>query len=413
MESAFWMYVGANGTINGITFTNCSATYSQTYGFLLFGDDNSYSGNSLIENVTFTDCNASHNGNDTIGWVNAWIVGYDLDECTTVQNVHLTRCVADYNWCSGFHVEYGSTPKNFVLKDCVASYNGQKPNCEEYYGYGFKFQNFQVPGIICINLTGTGNYEGFCPIAMTASSLNMKVWMNSVAGKASTGVWYPAGVPGADSDLIFTKLASNANCVVDVNCKSVMNVYNYAGSITYATPAQGTAPSAPTSLIATQASGKISLSWTAPTSNGGSSITSYYIYRGTAAGSESATAIGTSTALTYADQNVVAGTKYYYVVKAVNVVGLSTPSNEASFTIPVTAPSAPVNMIAGPAAGSIALTWSAPASNGGSSVTSYSVYRGTVPGSESTTAIGTSSGLAYTDQSPSCREPSTITWSRR
>ena len=35
MESAFWMYVGANGTINGITFTNCSATYSQTYGFLL------------------------------------------------------------------------------------------------------------------------------------------------------------------------------------------------------------------------------------------------------------------------------------------------------------------------------------------------------------------------------------------
>ncbi len=397
MEAGFWMYVGENGIIDGIEFTHCSVTYSQTYGFLLFGDDNAYVGNSLIKNVFFTDCEASHNGNDNIGWINAWITGFDLVECTSVENIILTRCIANYNWCSGFHVEYGAKPKNIVLIDCVSNYNGQRPNCPQYYGYGFKFQNFQVPGVSCVNLIGIGNYEGFCPIAMTATSLNMKTWLNPTNGKASTGSWHPAGVPDATSDLIFTKLGSNTNCVVDTNRKSVRNLYYYSGSITYATPVPGTVPSAPTNLAATLTAGKIALSWTAPANNGGSAITSYSIYRGTASGSESTTAIGSSTTLSYTDSNVVAGTSYYYLVKAVNSAGTSVAGNEASYSVPSSVPSAPTNLAATLTAGKIALSWTAPANNGGSAITSYSIYRGTASGSESTTAIGSSTTLSYTD----------------
>jgi fibronectin type 3 domain-containing protein len=393
MEAGFWMYVGSGGIIDGITFTSCTVTYSQTYGFLLFGDDTGYTGNSLIKNVNFVDCEASHNGNDNVGWINAWITGFDLVECTSVENIILTRCVATYNWCSGFHIEYGATPKNVQLIDCVTSYNGQKPNCEQYYGYGFKFQNFQVPGVSCVRLTGTGNHEGFTPIAMTATSLNMKVWMNSVAGKASTGTWYPAGAPGANSDLIFTKSGSNANCNVDTQYKSVRNIYYYGGTITYSTPVPGTAPSAPTSLAATLTAGKVALTWNAPSTNGGSAITSYNIYRGTVSGSTAL--LGTSTSLAYTDSNVVVGTTYYYVVKAVNSVSTSAASNEASCRIPSVAPSAPTSLAATLTAGKVALTWNAPSTNGGSAITSYNIYRGTSAGSES--ALATSTSPAYTD----------------
>jgi hypothetical protein len=43
-----------------------------------------------------------------------------------------------------------------------------------------------------------------------------------------------------------------------------------------------TAPGAPTGLAATAGNAQVSLSWGAPASNGGSAITSYKVYRGTA-----------------------------------------------------------------------------------------------------------------------------------
>ena len=119
------------------------------------------------------------------------------------------------------------------------------------------------------------------------------------------------------------------------------------------------------------------LSWAAPANNGGSAITSYNIYRGTAAGAESATAIGSSATLTYTDTSVAPGKTYYYVVRAVNSVGTSPASNEVVYQSAGTLPSAPTNLAAAQTTGMVSLTWSAPASSGSSAVTSYSVFRGT------------------------------------
>jgi hypothetical protein len=79
----------------------------------------------------------------------------------------------------------------------------------------------------------------------------------------------------------------------------------------------------------------VSLSWTASTSSG---VEGYNVYRGTGSGGESTTPLNSTpiTATTYTDENVTAGTTYYYVVTAVATGGTtqSVDSNEASATVP-------------------------------------------------------------------------------
>jgi fibronectin type 3 domain-containing protein len=140
------------------------------------------------------------------------------------------------------------------------------------------------------------------------------------------------------------------------------------------------------------------LSWAAPTSNGGATITGYKIYRATVAGDETFTGI-TVAGASYTDTGLTNGTTYFYKVSAINAVGESSLSTEASATpsAPVaTPPGAPTGLAATGADGQVALTWTAPASNGGSAITGYKIYRGTVAGGETYTGISVA-GTSYTN----------------
>ena len=165
-----------------------------------------------------------------------------------------------------------------------------------------------------------------------------------------------------------------------------------------ATPAAAaTAPGTPTLNSASSGTNSVALAWSAP-SDGGSAITGYRIYRATASGGETVlTTIGNATGWT--DTGVNAGTTYYYQVAAINSVGEGLRSNERSAT-PTSAPTAPAAPSLSPATagnGSVALTWTAPASNG-AAITGYKVYRGTSSGNETLWAnLGT--GTSWTDTS--------------
>jgi chitodextrinase len=148
--------------------------------------------------------------------------------------------------------------------------------------------------------------------------------------------------------------------------------------------ANETIPGAPQSFTATAVSStQINLSWAAPASNGGATITSYTLKRG-------ATTIYTGAGTSFNNTGLSFATGYSYTVLATNSVG-DGPTASASATTLVNVPSAPTSFSASAgSSSSINLSWAAPSSNGGAAITSYTVKRGA-------TTIYTGAGTSVTD----------------
>jgi predicted phage tail protein len=189
--------------------------------------------------------------------------------------------------------------------------------------------------------------------------------------------------------------AANGNTYVYV--VKAVNTLGSSPASNSATGSPGVAPGPPTGFIATGHRNQITLNWTAPVGGG---VSNYLVYRGTTAGGEGTTPIATVTGITYEDDNVVAGTPYYYKVKANNSHGQSTFTEERSATAtPSTAPSAPLSLVATPGPDKITLTWTAPADNGGSPITGYQIWRSTGTGAASQLATVGASTRIYNDTS--------------
>ncbi|MEK7409808.1 MAG: fibronectin type III domain-containing protein, partial [Actinomycetota bacterium] len=168
-----------------------------------------------------------------------------------------------------------------------------------------------------------------------------------------------------------TGLTNGTAYTFRVAAVNVAGTGNYSTVSASVTPA--TVPGAPTSVVGTPGNTQVSLTWTAPVSNGGSAITDYVVESSpdgttwtTFADGVSATAAATVTGLTN-------GTAYTFRVAATNVVGTSATSTVSSAVTPRTVPGAPTS-VAGTAGNTqVSLTWTAPVSNGGSAITDYVV----------------------------------------
>ena len=136
-----------------------------------------------------------------------------------------------------------------------------------------------------------------------------------------------------------------------------IQAYNVAGYNDFTGTGTTTLTLAPTALAATAAPNAVTLAWTAPAGAVASNV-----YRGTAAGAESlltANVAGT----TYTDTTAVNGTRYYYVVTAVNgniapVASESARSNEVTALPPANSvPTAPVVSGVALSSTAVSLSW--------------------------------------------------------
>lgn len=205
-----------------------------------------------------------------------------------------------------------------------------------------------------------------------------------------------------------------ANCFVDfIGGQNIATEIDMNGSFYFARGGAGTAldgegttfdgriyfeieydevPSQPTSIGATAAPGSTTVDWSAPLDDGGGAVNGYLVQRATNntfTQNLAQAEIGTVTQ--YTNNNLAAGTTYYWRVAAKNRVtdafDTTGPwSGTVSATTP-TVPTAPTGLNVAGASSQASVSWVAPASNGGNAVTGYTLEWST----SSTFASGVSS----------------------
>jgi hypothetical protein len=190
----------------------------------------------------------------------------------------------------------------------------------------------KASGGTVVTVTGTG----FLSATGVKFGANAGTSM-TVSSDTSLTITSPSGtVTGTPVDIEVTNTTGTSSAVT-------ADQFTYVAGSGLPLSPSATTSSAPTALSATAGDAQVSLTWTAPSSNGGSAITGYDVYEGTSAGAESSTPVNGTTLVsgtTYTATGLTNGTTYYFTVEAVNGVGNSSASNEASAT-PVAAPPPP------------------------------------------------------------------------
>jgi len=145
-------------------------------------------------------------------------------------------------------------------------------------------------------------------------------------------------------------------------------------------------PAAPSGVTATAGDTQVVLSWTVTTG-----ASSYHVKRSTTTGGPY-TQVGAPTSATFTDTGLTDGTKYFYVVSAVNASGESGNSTEVSATPTLPPPPAtPTSLTATAGDTQIVLSWTAV-----TGATSYNVKRSSTTGGPYA-GVGTPTSPSFTD----------------
>jgi len=146
-------------------------------------------------------------------------------------------------------------------------------------------------------------------------------WFSLASGLNTTSYqWDTTTVTDGNDYLIKVGATCSANITVEDISDTTFTIQN----------AVVIHPSTPLSLMATAGELFVYLNWTAPSSDGGSAITGYQVYRGTSIGVYTLIFIVSDT---YHNDTLVSGdTTYHYVVTAINTVGESDVSPEVTAT---------------------------------------------------------------------------------
>jgi uncharacterized repeat protein (TIGR01451 family) len=171
------------------------------------------------------------------------------------------------------------------------------------------------------------------------------------------------------------------------------------------TPQAITMPGAPTNVVAVAGNASASVAWTAPSSDGGSAITSYTVTALSGGVATGITARVQAPSTGVVVSGLTNGTAYTFTVHATNAIGSGQESLPSAQVTPsaITVPGTPTGVTAVPGNAQATVSWLAPASNGGSPITSYTVttQSGGAPiapvtlGGTSAVIAGLTNGIGY------------------
>ena len=167
-----------------------------------------------------------------------------------------------------------------------------------------------------------------------------------------------------------------------------------------------TVPGIPTSVVATRADSSADVAWAAPTDDGGSAITGFTVTTVVTSSGDPAGAGCTVDASTFSCTvtGLTNGTEYTISVTATNGVGegAAATANVTPSVTPATVPGAPTITTVVGADAQVTVTWTAPADDGGATISSYTATAVEDATKHCTTATlscavtGLANGTAYT-----------------
>jgi hypothetical protein len=163
-------------------------------------------------------------------------------------------------------------------------------------------------------------------------------------------------------------LVNGSSYTFTVKAKNVAGTGNASAPSNAVTPL-ASVPGAPSTPSAVAGNGEVTVSWAPPTSDGGSPITSYTVTSTPGGLTAGVIPPATSAVVT----GLTNGLSYRFSVVATNAVGPGPASPLSLAVVPQGPPGIPTGVGATAIARGALVTWNAPATNGGSAITGYTV----------------------------------------
>jgi len=233
--------------------------------------------------------------------------------------------------------------------------------------------NAVIPGAPVIGAATAGNTQA--SVAFTAPAATGGAAITGYTVTASPG---GATATGSASPIIVTGLTNGTAYTFTVTATNPAGTGGASAASSSVTPVA--VPGAPTIGTATAGNGQASVTFTAPAVTGGSAITGYTVT--SAPGGFTGT--GASSPIIVA--GLANGTAYTFTVKATNAIGSSVASAASNSVTPAVGPGAPTAVTATAGDKQATVSFVAPASNGGSAITTYTALAS--PGGQTGSCAG-------------------------
>ncbi|MEU1970806.1 ThuA domain-containing protein [Microbacterium sp. NPDC019599] len=253
-------------------------------------------------------------------------------------------------------------------------------------GATLKYSNVNFEGISAVRFRLASNSVGGT-LEIRKDTATGPV-LGSVA-VTSSGAWTtykyvdaPVTDPGGPFTMVLVFQATGTHYIANLNW------IDFVGS-----GFSATVPTAPQNTAVTATGRNATVTWAAPSSNGGAPLTGYVVYR-----EGTSIPLGTvGASVTSFEVTTLPPGQYRFTVAALNAVGEGPKGGLTNqVTLTATAPTAPQGVTASAAGTKATVSWAVPASDGGSALTGYVVYRegttvplGTVGSSETSFEVTT------------------------